>query len=645
MIKIKFDNCVGCNSCIRACPVTEANIAKFDAEGRHIIEINNERCLKCGECIHACAHEARYFTDDTDLFIKDIKSGVGISVIVAPAVKVAFDGNWRHSIGYLRDLGVKGIYDVSYGADICTWAHVRFLEKNPKANIISQPCAAIVNYITHYKPELIKNLSPIHSPMLCTVIWLKKYLGIKDKIAAISPCVAKKQEFVDTGLVDYNVTMQGFRDYLVKNEVKLPEGFSKFEFDKNKGWEGAIYPRPGGLKDNLLIHIPGLKVINSEGAGKVYDNFNSYVTSEPRNLPTVFDVLNCENGCNGGPAIGQAFDCFKMGDVMFAVETFTRGARKKNTTPAKRKKPKIDLQFAGFDQSFKLDDFKRTYTASVNNLRKVNEAEIEKIFQRLGKVTDKEKNFDCHACGFESCTDMATAIARELNVPDNCSRYVLDKVKHESEKLAQVNIGVKGLTDELEKSFSLLFDSVKEVKEQAVDIEALGSSSNDDMETIASKMEDLKALESQIQKSISAINSNAEKYKKVTTDVGKIAKKINMLSLNATIEAARAGEAGRGFAVVASNIRSLSDESQVSVDGAKDNDKEIKASMVQMNGVINDLNKYIIELADASNHTKSLVRDTMHNSQEIVRNIDSVDKMSHDMLIAIQELKSYLTQE
>lgn len=49
---------------------------------------------------------------------------------------------------------------------------------------------------------------PIHSPMMCAAIYTKKYAGIKDKLAFISPCIAKKAEIEDPnthGYISYNV--------------------------------------------------------------------------------------------------------------------------------------------------------------------------------------------------------------------------------------------------------------------------------------------------------------------------------------------------------------------------------------------------------------------------------------------------------
>ncbi|MDR2888832.1 MAG: methyl-accepting chemotaxis protein, partial [Lachnospiraceae bacterium] len=575
-VRIDVDKCVGCNSCVRVCPAQEANVARYDANGDLVITINEDRCIKCGACIKACAHEARYFIDDTQRFLADLAKGQSIAIIVAPAVKIAFDGNWRHALQWLRNNGINGVYDVGYGADICTWAHLRLLEKKPDARIITQPCAAIVNYITHYKKELIPNLSPIHSPMLCTAVYMRKYLGVTGKIAALSPCIAKKDEFAETKLIDYNVTMDQLKKYFISKKINLPEikVYSEFEFDKAQGLEGSIYPRPGGLRENLLIHNPNLEIINSEGIHKVYGDFDDYAHCKKEFLPSVFDVLNCEFGCNGGPAVGQEYDCFRMNKIMHDVETYTRSQRNKNKTRKGQ-----DLQFQSFDKELKLEDFMRTYQASASKMMIPTRKEINDVFTLLGKFTEEDRNFDCHACGFESCQEMATAIANGLNVPENCNRFMMNKVRDEKSKVEEVNEGIFKLTGGLEDAFNDLTGNIDHVKVQADDIEQLGQISYTEMEQIALRMKSLEELRSKISLALTGINTSVANYDQMTTDVENIAGSINLLSLNASIEAARAGEAGRGFAVVASNIRDLSEDSRRSVGNAKANDKEIQQSI------------------------------------------------------------------
>lgn len=309
IIGVKKEKCVGCNACVRVCPAGDANIAQIDENENLTIVINDSKCIKCGACISACSHSARYFEDDIEKFLADLKSGQEIVIIAAPSIKIAFDGNWRHALQWLRNNGVKNIYDVSYGADICTWAHLRYLEQHPGAKLISQPCAAVVNYIQRHKPELIPHLSPVQSPMMCIAIYIRKVLGFTGKIAALSPCIAKIDEFRETkDIINYNVTMDHLREYFKENKINLPsiKVYSEFEFDEHQGLEGAIYPKPGGLMKNLLIHSPEMDIVTSEGTDKLYKDLITYSTEQEKWLPTVFDVLNCENGCNGGPATAMS---------------------------------------------------------------------------------------------------------------------------------------------------------------------------------------------------------------------------------------------------------------------------------------------------------------------------------------------------
>ena len=295
MVHVREDKCIGCNACIRCCPIPNANT--YDGQ---VVKINNDECIRCGECVKHCPHGARYYDDDIDKVMELIHAHQKVSFVVAPAIKASMDGTWRHVLQWFKDQGVHEIYDGAFGADICTYMHIKYLNQHKGEKIISQPCAAIVNYAELHKPELISRLSPVQSPLMCAAIYAKKYLNNNDILVGITPCIAKTVEFQNTGVVSYNVTFKSIIRYLKDHSISLPNGHSPFEFSAARGFDGAFYPIPGGLKDCLHAYDPDLLVSTSEGVQKVYDDLDNYIETDKNYLPTVYDVLSCEFGCNTG---------------------------------------------------------------------------------------------------------------------------------------------------------------------------------------------------------------------------------------------------------------------------------------------------------------------------------------------------------
>lgn len=640
IIQVDKSKCVGCNACVRVCPALEANTAQLDEGGQLRIIINDDKCIKCGACIAACSHGARSYEDDTEGFFRDLKSGQEIALIVAPSVKVAFDGRWKQALQWLRNQGVKGIYDVGFGADICTWGHLRYMQAHPGVKLISQPCAAVVNYIVRHKPELIGHLSPIQSPMACMAIYMQNVLGYRGKIAAISPCIAKTDEFHDIGVIHYNVTMEHLNQYIKDHGVSLAQISMQREkiFDGCAGLEGSIYPRPGGLMKNLLIHAPEMRVITSEGIGSLYEDLDIYHQQKKESLPDVFDVLNCANGCNGGPATGVHYRRFEVSELMHTVEREARKLRKNNTT-----RKGVDRQFAEFDKSLRLEDYIRSYRSKQIDGSRVTESEIDRVFHELGKETDVERHFDCHSCGYKTCREMAIAVAKGLNEKENCHQYMMKMVRQERQKVSEVNHKVLMMNNDLMTTFADLTKNIELVKEEADIIRSAGAKSSAEMENVSNHMNDLNLLNRKITDAMDNINHSVKSYNEMTQDVENIAGQINLLSLNAAIEAARAGEAGRGFAVVATNIRELSESSKQSVGNAQANDANIHLAITDVNAVVEQFAGTIQALLAAVSEAISEAKHTSDNSEQIKQSMDKVTRMAEQVQEVIRETNQILT--
>ncbi len=415
IIVVKPEKCVGCNACIRSCPAPEANISKMLENGRFITSVNSDKCIACGQCIRACNHGARDYIDDTRVCMQRLDKDKTI-ILVHPAIRAVFPNHWISILNWFKKKGCM-IYDVSFGADICTWAHLRSLENQKIGKIIAQQCPAVVKYIQTYQPGILKNLSPVHSPVACAVAYIKKYLRRTNPIAVLTPCIASKNEFVETGLVEYNVTFKKLKEYLDSNGIVIHTNSDQefeYRFDDQQGQLGAIYSRPAGFRDNLLLHDPELNILTSEGTSKVYHDLDTYANVSDIKRPDVFDTLSCEFGCNLGPAAETKNSSFDVMKIMRDIEKDAKSRRKTNVF-----RPGEDKLFKKFDEELSIDDFLRTYKTG-NTSPVISEKQLDVIYKLMGKNTDAEKCYDCRACGYNSCHDMATAICRGLNTPNNC---------------------------------------------------------------------------------------------------------------------------------------------------------------------------------------------------------------------------------
>ena len=172
IIVVKPEKCVGCNACVRNCPAPEANITKMLEDGRFITSVNSDKCIACGQCLKVCTHNARDYIDDTRICMQRLEKDKTI-ILVSPAIRTALPNHWVGILDWFKSKGCV-IFDVALGADICTWAHLKVMQDQRRIKYISQQCAAVVKYIETYQPNIVKNLSPIHSPIGCTVAYIKK---------------------------------------------------------------------------------------------------------------------------------------------------------------------------------------------------------------------------------------------------------------------------------------------------------------------------------------------------------------------------------------------------------------------------------------------------------------------------------------
>lgn len=434
------ENCVGCNKCINVCSAMGACISTAaDKEGRSRINVDPGRCVGCGACFDVCEHNAREYIDDTDVFLDDLAAGKEISLLIAPAFRANYPDDYEKVLGGLKALGVRHIINVAFGADITTWGYIKYIQEYGFEGGISQPCPAVVTYIEKYLPELLPCILPVQSPLMCAAIYARKELGITDRFAFLSPCIAKKLEIEDpenAGLVDYNVTF----NHLMKI-VREKGLYGDPVTDEVEYGLGSIYPMPGGLRDHVRWFLGDSAFIRQiEGERHMYEYLKAHAKSiADREIPFLFiDALNCKNGCLCGTATDPEISStdralFNLLNIREKVKKDSGENAVSRALSPDRRLEALNKQFSGL----KLSDYLRHYRdLSLECAVRIPDIiEQERIFRSMGKESRESRRINCSSCGYNTCMDMATAIFNGFNHRENCVHYLKNTVETEQEHL------------------------------------------------------------------------------------------------------------------------------------------------------------------------------------------------------------------
>lgn len=476
---------------------------------------------------------------------------------------------------------------------------------------------------------------PIHSPMMCAAVYAKKYLHLTDKLAFISPCIAKKAEISDPnthGYISYNVTFDHFVKYAREHHIMADAAENEIEYGL-----GSIYPMPGGLKENVYWFCgEDMFIRQIEGEKHAYHFLEDYKerVTKGKPLPFMVDALNCAKGCIYGTGVEE--EKTKSDDTLYELQKIRGESKSRNpqsawsrgSTPQKRLK-NLNRQFAKLD----INDFVRHYTDKSHGMAIVQptESEREEIFVSMNKTTREKQSINCSACGYDTCREMTTAIFNGCNTKESCIHYVKDLAEEEFEQ-------VKTMSAEIEEQNQQIVEKNREIAEtieaandqfnalnQSINEMSEGNNQNAEETTnISIAMRDVVDFCEKMKDSFEQINALLVQLGKNNEGITNIASHTNLLSLNASIEAARAGEAGKGFAVVASEIKELSDSSR----GMAKNSDENKTEIVEAMNQLSDEAEKLIEVIDGVNER---ITTLAASSEEIATSATVITEIADDL--------------
>lgn len=285
-VEIDGSQCIDCRNCVDACAMQGINYLELKGKGvdQEVIPSKDKKkfCILCGQCAVHCPVSAAQEQAHWEVVEKEIANKKKTVVVqFAPSIRVSIGEDFGLDYGKimtgqivsgLRALGFNYVFDVNFSADVTTIVEaeelIERLHEGKGLPMFTSCCPGWINYVEHYRPDLIPNLTTSRSPQIHGGGIIKTYWARKMKInpknivvVSIMPCTAKKyeasrKEMKVNGVfpVDYVLTTRELVFMLKKNKIDLAKLKEVKADDPLAEFTGgaAIFGASGGVMESAL---------------------------------------------------------------------------------------------------------------------------------------------------------------------------------------------------------------------------------------------------------------------------------------------------------------------------------------------------------------------------------------------------------
>ncbi len=389
-------NCKNCYKCIRHCPVKSIRFTDGQA---HIIR---DECILCGECYIVCPQDAKQIRKDSDI-VKELVLQNEVYVSLAPSYAGWFlESTMSDMEDALKKLGFAGVFGTAIGAEVVKKRYEEIINNNENNVIISSCCHTVNKLIERHFSSAVKYLAKVATPMHTHAALLKKEHP-EAKVVFVGPCISKKSEAEEFGVVDAVLTFEELEEWLLEEGISVSKSGKVTDAHRTDAFavSGGILKSMNFKEDFNYIVIDGVE--NCINALKDIDN---------KKLKNCFiEMSACAGSCVGGPVMRK-----KSGNLIMNRISVEEGYGEKTYDLA------LDIST---DRSFNFEGASKAMPGG---------AAIDEILKKMGKPTP-EQELNCGSCGYNTCREKAAAVLMGKADLSMCMPYLKEKAESFSDNI------------------------------------------------------------------------------------------------------------------------------------------------------------------------------------------------------------------
>lgn len=412
-LELKKARCKDCYKCLRECPVKA--ISMIDHEAKIIAE----RCILCGRCTKVCPQNAKIVHSKKAEIMQLLGSG-NVIASIAPSFISSFSlTDFSKMNAALKRIGFAFAEETAVGANAVVKEYAKLMQRDKYDNFITSACPAVCRLIQLYYPGALKYLAPVDSPMVAHAKILKKRFP-DSKIIFIGPCIAKKREAAESGIVDGVLTFEDLKDIFSEQNIDL-ETIEVKEADTVKPEYANLskyFPINRGIIKSFNSFTDDYQYISIDGTDRcvqVLENIDA--------VSGVFVEMNiCEYACVNGPCSLET----RGGTIKANADVRNYVQNEVNKYPKEPKEIPSEVNINFF------------YPRIANNGRIPTEKDIADILAKTGRLTPEDE-LNCGACGYASCREKAWAVFNGFADIEVCLPYMRERAESMAYEIIQHN--------------------------------------------------------------------------------------------------------------------------------------------------------------------------------------------------------------